>query len=382
MRNSNRIGPQSTAGPNPGGEVRPTLPFPLQDSERRLASILQLYQHAGEQPAAHNDVATRGIMHLHPEMIQHEARHLGNQVICMIAEYHLTGSAQGPSSLSPVLPEAATTLLPPIKDYVPGTTFEGTRVVRVLDCARTLRVTAWLHRLDMSARGDGMASDTLEASWHSQGPLLESFLAPMMSNLTFQEVVNCVIHENRHNAQCSLDDFRAHCARIHEELDELTKAHGEESDKSSRKRIKKEIDMRCKDLESLRVRISHHESYLGQDPSENNTPNDDDLFGHGAEAEMATAPGANDAPSESATTQASNPPPTEGQTHAMEVDEEGVVSPPASPVFPADDELLTGSGAIGVEADLAHLTVSSPRGPNGEGEEASVSEALPPLVTL
>ena len=87
---------------------------------------------------------------------------------------------------------------------------------------------------------------------------------------------------------------------------------------------------------------------------------------------MATAPGAHDTPSESTTTQASGPPPTEGQTHAMEVDNEGIRSPPASPIFPADDDLLTGGEAIGVEADLAHLTVSSPRGPNGKGEEASV----------
>ena len=87
---------------------------------------------------------------------------------------------------------------------------------------------------------------------------------------------------------------------------------------------------------------------------------------------MATAPGAGDAPSESTTTQASDPPPTEGQTHAMEVDNEGIHSPLASPISPADDDLLTGSGAIGVEADLAHLTVLSPRGLNGEGEEAFV----------
>ena len=71
-------------------------------------------------------------------------------------------------------------------------------------------------------------------------------------------------------------------------------------------------------------------------------------------------------------TQTSDPPPTEGQTHAMEVDDEGIHSPLASPISPADDNLLTGGGAIGVKADLAHLTVSSPRGPNGEGEEASI----------
>ena len=194
----------------------------------------------------------------------------------------------------------------------------------------------------------------------------------MTCNLTFKKVVDRVLYENRRNAQRLLDDLRAHRAHICEELDDLTKAHREESDKSSQKRIKKEIDMRHKDLESLRVCISHHESHLRQDPWEDNTPGDDGLFGHGAEAEMATAPGADDAPSESTMTQASDPPPTEGQTHAMEVDDEGIGSPPTSPVSPADDNLLTGGGAIGVEADLAHLTVSSPRGPNGKGEEASV----------
>ena len=105
---------------------------------------------------------------------------------------------------------------------------------------------------------------------------------------------------------------------------------------------------------------------------EDNTPSDDGLFGHGAEAEMATTLGADGAPSESATTQASDSPPTEGQTHAVEVDDEGIRSPPTSPVSPADDDLLTGSGAIEVEADLAHLMVLSPRGPNGKGEEASI----------
>ena len=224
----------------------------------------------------------------------------------------------------------------------------------------------------MSVRGDGMASETLEASWHHQGPLLDLFLTPMMSNLTFKEVVDRILYENQCRAQRSLDDLRACHAHIHKELDDLMKGHGEESDKSSQKGIKKEMDMRHKDLESLKERISYHESCLGQDPSEDNTPCDDGLFGHGAEAEMATALGAGDTPSESATTQASDPPPTEGQTHAMEVDNEGIRLPPASPVSPVDDDLLTGRGAIGVEADLAHLMVSSPRDPNGEGEEASI----------
>ena len=114
-------------------EPRPMLPFPLQDSEGRLPSISQLYKHAGEQPAAHHNVAGRGIMHLHPEMLPHKATCLGNQVACMIAEYHLTGSAQGPSSLSPILPAEAAALLPPIKNYVPSIAFKGCWDVRVMD---------------------------------------------------------------------------------------------------------------------------------------------------------------------------------------------------------------------------------------------------------
>ena len=97
-------------------EQRPMLPFPLQDCEGRLTSISQLYEYAGEQPAAHHTVAGRGIMHLHLEMLPHKATRLGNQVACMIAEYHLIGSARGPSSLSPILPAEAAALLPLIKN--------------------------------------------------------------------------------------------------------------------------------------------------------------------------------------------------------------------------------------------------------------------------
>ena len=214
-------------------EDRPTLPFPLQDNKGRCTSAQRLYQHAGEQPRAHHNVAALGITHLHPELLPHEARSLGNQVLCMIAEYHLTGSAQGPSSLSPVLPEAVRNLLPPVEDYVAGGTFQGTRDMRVVDRATTLQIATWLHRLDMSAEGYGIASQTLEVERHGRRPLLDLLLAPMMSSLTFAEVVECVLNENRHRAESSLDDLRGCHARILGELDNLIEAHREESDKPS-----------------------------------------------------------------------------------------------------------------------------------------------------
>ena len=119
-------------------EDKSTLPFPLQNDEGRCTSAQQLCRHAGQQqPACHN-VATVGITHLHPEVLPHEARSLGNQVLCMIAEYHLTSSAQGSLSLSLVLLEVARDLLPPVEDYIGGGAFLGTRDMRVAERAKTL----------------------------------------------------------------------------------------------------------------------------------------------------------------------------------------------------------------------------------------------------
>ena len=87
-------------------------------------------------------------------------------------------------------------MLPPIEDYIAGGAFQGTRDVRVVNRAKTLRIATWLHCLDMSAEGDGMASQTLEVKQHGRGPLVDLLLAPMMSSLTFAEVVECVLNEN------------------------------------------------------------------------------------------------------------------------------------------------------------------------------------------
>ena len=170
------------------------LPFPLQDHEGRFASVARLYKHAAAQPAAPHNVAGRAIRHLHPDLLPQEATSLGNQVACMIAEYHLTASAHQ-SSLRPILPHEVAPLPPPIKNYVPGVSFEGTRDVRVMDHAMTLRVAIWLHRLNMAVGGEALASESLEAGQHYQGPLLESFLTPKMSGLTYQEVVDQVLTE-------------------------------------------------------------------------------------------------------------------------------------------------------------------------------------------
>ena len=113
------------------------LPFPLQDHVGRFASVMWLYEHAAAQPAASHNAAGRVIRCLHPELLPHQATSLGNQVACMITEYHLMASAHQ-LSLHPILPPEVAPLLPAIKNYVPGVSFEGTRDVRVMDHAVAL----------------------------------------------------------------------------------------------------------------------------------------------------------------------------------------------------------------------------------------------------
>ena len=150
-----------------------------------------------------------GITHLHPEVLPQDAHSLGNQVLCMIMEYHLAGHAQGSSSLSPVLPEAVTELLPPVDKYTGGVGFCGTRDMRVMERAKTLRITTWLHRLDMAVvEGDQIASQTLEAAQHRKDPLVDLLLAPMTGNLTFKEVVDRVLDENQCREESSLADLQ------------------------------------------------------------------------------------------------------------------------------------------------------------------------------
>ena len=163
--------------------VVPALPFPLQDLEGRHASVMKLYDHTAEQPPPADGVAGEALRHLHTHLLPCEARHLGNHVVCMIAEYHLTSSTRVFLTQSPILPEAAKPLLPNLKLYVPNISFEGSRDVRVVEHAKTLRVAVWLHRLDMSVRGDEMASETLDASRHCLGHLLECFwFLPLMAS--------------------------------------------------------------------------------------------------------------------------------------------------------------------------------------------------------
>ena len=170
-------------------------PFPLQDQEGRLQALQTLYEEAGEHKLASEITALRGLQVSHPEMGADELQCLNNQVLLMIAEYHLTSASQGTHRVLPVLPEGAARLMPPVDEYLPGS-FEGCRDVRVTDRAQILCIATWLHRLDLAATYGVEIATSPQVEDYDFGPLLEYFLMPRLTTVTLQEVAARVAQEN------------------------------------------------------------------------------------------------------------------------------------------------------------------------------------------
>ena len=138
------------------------------------------------------------------------------------------------------------------------------------------------------------------------------------------------------------------------------------------------MEWRWKDHKGLEVTISQYECSLGrarvqpeETPASEDDPSDSRAEGS-QEVEMATTPVADDAPPVGTTPEPLTSPPGEDQTHSMEVDDGDGRQPPAIPVSHREDKLLTGNNAVGVEKEMANLTISSPRGCDGGNEGASI----------
>ena len=137
--------------------------------------------------------------------------------------------------------------------------------------------------------------------------------------------------------------------------------------------MKKEMEQKWKDLKGLEVTISEYEYDLGRARAwpENAPVSDDGQSNPRAEGAMAITPVADDALPVSTAPESLTSPLGEEQTHTMEVDDGDEHQTPSSPVSHGEDELLTGDTVVGVEGEMANLTVSSPG--DGEGGDKGAS---------
>ena len=243
-------------------DSRPTVPFPLQEHEGQLQAILTLYEEAGEHRLASEMTALCGLRESHPEMGAEELQRLNNQVLLMIAEYHLTSASLGTHRILPVLLEGAARLMPPLDSYLPGS-FDGCRDVRVTDRAQILRVATWLHLLDLSATYGAEIAASPRVEDYDIGPLLEYFLMPKLSDITLEEVAARVAQENCRDMETSLRDLHEERDSLWNEIELLASARDNEQLREMKKTLKKQLDTRRRELRSNQERISRLEELLG-----------------------------------------------------------------------------------------------------------------------
>ena len=350
-------------------DSRPTVPFPLQEHEGRLQALRTLYEEAGEHRLASEMTALRGLQISHPEMGAEELQCLNNQVLLMIAEYHLTSASQGTHRILPVLPEGAAWLMPPVDEYLPGS-FDGCRDIRVTDRAQILRVATWLHRLDLATTYGTEIAASPQVEDYDFGPLLEYFLMPKLTNVTLQEVAARVAQENRRDMETSLRDLQDERDSLQNGIELLTVARDNEQQRERKKTIKKQLDSQRRELRSNQQRISRLEELLGlEQPQEPPTAQGplDVIIEETTEMTVMT-----DEETESEATPLGGPTdeataPIRETEQDMETEGEGG----NSPVTPNEDDLLTGASAADVETGIASLHVDSPAKPRGDDDAAT-----------
>ena len=171
-------------------------PSLLGSRSARQKAAKAVYQHVSGCEPPHGNIASAAISAYYPGFTPARVKTWANQVLCMIAEYHMACVVKGPSTTSPILLEDIKKNLPHWLTMPPQ---KGTGVtdVRVGDHkARNLHVAKWLHCLDMTLSEEREASRSLVQSRHIRGCLLSYFLNPGTSNLCFEEVATRVLEEN------------------------------------------------------------------------------------------------------------------------------------------------------------------------------------------
>ena len=324
-----------------------------------------LYAVAEEHRVASEMTTLRGLQANYPDMEAEELLRLNNQVLVMIAEYHLTSTSQGSHSIPPVLPAGAARLMPPLDEYLPGP-FDGVRDVRVRDRAEVLHVAVWLHHLDLSATYGAEIAASPRVQDYDIGPLLEYFLMPKLTNLTLEEVALRVAQENRRDMESSLQDLHEERGTLQTGIGLLTSALDSKQSRERRKSIKKQLDSQRKELHSNEERISRLEELLGlEQPEAQGSPDviDEETTEITVMAEGETENQAT--PLEGQTDDAAAP--IRETEQDMETEGDG----DDSPVTPNEDDLLTGAGAAEVEMGIASLHVDLPAKPRGDDDAAT-----------
>ena len=132
-----------------------------------------------------------------------------------------------------------------------------------MDQANTLRVAAWLHCLDLAATYGRSILISPDAEQYDMGPLLEYFLMPRTSSLTFEEVMQRVSQENHQVAESSLWELHEQREELRQQIELLAQTQDQELNKEAKKPLKKRLDLRRRELQAVEDCLSQQELLLG-----------------------------------------------------------------------------------------------------------------------
>ena len=124
------------------GQPAPGPPFSLGSEMDRKEVMGAIYEHMVGQELPQRNITVWAISAFYPNFTPTAVTKVANQVLCMIAKYHLACTTWGSMTTIPIVPEAVEQYLPLLVDYArPSGT--GLRDVRVRD--QSLHVGVWLH---------------------------------------------------------------------------------------------------------------------------------------------------------------------------------------------------------------------------------------------
>ena len=181
----------------------PGPPYPIGTAEARWEAVGQIYDRVdGKELPSHN-ITSEALRAYYTRVNPRTLSTWACQILCMIAEYHMTCVTRGSPVTSPIVPRELEERLPPQADYAPPEDRSGATDIRIRDHrARTLRVAVLCHRLDMVLSEEPASSGSLVRSRHRLGNLLAYFLSPGTAwELRFEDVVTQVLKENQRHVE-------------------------------------------------------------------------------------------------------------------------------------------------------------------------------------
>ena len=293
---------------------------------------------------------------------------------------------RGPPVTSPIVPRELEECLLPLADYASPEDRSGATDIRVRDHqARTLRVAAWCHWLDMALSEEPASSGSLVRSRHQLGRLLAYFLGLRTTwELQFEDVVTQVLKENLRHVEKRCTDVASSLRKcnkwriqLHTKFDATSEAMQVVTDAPSSREMEHRLSSLQTSLDVIERSMMRYENLIEDCRMQEEEACQEEKISHEQEeeevidAEMVDEeergdPEPSDPHGEADT---EGPPPLDPMGNAVSPEEDVFLMQPASQSINSTAGSHSPRSETGaVSGEMAELSLTSPSQP-GPGED-------------